>query len=484
MRRQLLALAAVSILAVLLSAAPAGAADYPAGFDEQTIVGGLDEPMSMAWAPDGRLFIIEKPGRLKVAAPGATTATTILDIAGRVNQFSDRGLLDLALDSNFASNGFIYLAPHVRGPAVDSGHDGSDGLKARALHGQGNALVAPQVVLGSYDAGPCPPASNTLDCLPSDGLSHQSAPSSRLRTGRSGSGTATRPTTTPPTRSLFAPTTRPAWPARSSTLTPTGNGLPGHSFCPGDGNLTHVCTKVHSKGFRNPFRFKLRPNGSLVVADVGWGTREEVNLIGAGGKSYGWPCYEGTMHTSGYDGQPECAPEYAKENTANAHVAPQHDYQHGDRGNAVMAGPEYLGLDYPAGYRGDIFFADFSEGFIKRLKLGASGQVTSVEPFATDWGGVDLKEAPNGDLAFSNGYDAIKRIVHATVAGTPRAVLSATPADGRAPLEVQFDSAGSRIQRAPSCHTTGTSATGPRTARPQGRCIPTPRTAPIRRGSR
>ena len=113
-----------------------------------------------------------------------------------------------------------------------------------------------------------------------------------------------------------------------------------------------------------------------------------------------------------------------------------------------MAGPEYLGLDYPAGYRGDIFFADFSEGFIKRLKLGASGQVTSVEPFATDWGGVDLKEAPNGDLAFSNGYDAIKRIVHAPVAGTPRAVLSATPADGRAPLEVQFDSAGSRIQRA------------------------------------
>ena len=225
--------------------------------------------------------------------------------------------------------------------------------------------------------------------------------------------------------------------------TATATASPGHSFCPGDADLTHACTKVHSKGFRNPFRFKLRPNGSLVVADVGWGTREEVNLIQAGGKSYGWPCYEGKIHTSGYDNEPGCPPEYAKEGGPNAHVAPQHDYQHGDRGNAVMAGPEYRGAGYPSGYRGDIFFADFSEGFIRHLKLSSSGQVTSVEPFATEWGGVDLKEAPNGDLAFPNGYDAIKRIVHAPVAGTPRAVLSATPTDGRAPLDVRFDATGS-----------------------------------------
>ena len=71
-----------------------------------------------------------------------------------------------------------------------------------------------------------------------------------------------------------------------------GRGLANHPFCPGDADLTHVCTKVYATGFRNPFRFTLRPGRGPAVGDVGYITYEELNLIQPGA-NYGWPCYEG-----------------------------------------------------------------------------------------------------------------------------------------------------------------------------------------------
>jgi glucose/arabinose dehydrogenase len=445
MRPGLVALAAAAATAAAcLPATDADAATYPPGFEERTIVGGLDQPVSMAWAPDGRLFIIEKPGRLKVLAPGATQATTILDLSARVNSFHDRGLLGLALDSSFASNGLLYLSyTYELQPMVADSDAPMVSRVGRYTIGANNSVSPEQVVLGSHVSGPCPPPSNTLDCLPSNGLSHSigtvlSAPDGTLWIGNGDAADF----------NIVDPLAFRTYDERSMAgkifhVDRDGRGLAGHPFCPGDGNLTHVCTKVHSQGFRNPFRFKLRPNGWLTVGDVGWGQREEVDLIAAGGRSYGWPCYEGTIRTGGYGDRAECVSEYAKEGTAAAHVGPQHDYQHTPSGNAVMAGPEYTATEYPADYRGDIFFADYAQGFIRRLKLGAAGQVTSVQPFATDWVGVDLGATPNGDLAFPDFEGAIKRVVYTPSNRSPSAVLRATPSRGPAPLQVQFDAAGS-----------------------------------------
>ena len=68
--------------------------------------------------------------------------------------------------------------------------------------------------------------------------------------------------------------------------------MPGHPFCPTEIDLTKVCTKLYAKGFRNPFRFHLRPGAGPVVGDVGWELREELDVTRPG-RSYGWPCYEG-----------------------------------------------------------------------------------------------------------------------------------------------------------------------------------------------
>ena len=427
-----------------LAAAPTPAATYPTGFEERTVVGGLSDPMSMAWAPDGRMFIIEKPGRLKVVPPGGSIATTILDISSRVNHANDRGLLGLAVDSNFASNGYLYLSYTYDVTPLTPDSDGAMVSRVgRFTIGANNSVSPETVVLGTHVSGPCPAPSNAVDCIPSDGLSHSigtviSAPDGTLWIG---SGDAADYNRVDPL--AFRTYDERSMAGKILHVDRDGRGLPGHSFCPADNDLTHVCTKVHSKGFRNPFRFKLRPNGGLTVGDVGWNTREEVDLIAAAGRSYGWPCYEGTIRTPGYRDRAECAAEYAKEGTSAAHVGPQHDYQHGSSGNAVMAGSEYTGAEYPAGYRGDVFFADYAGGFIRRLELSADGTVQGAAGFATNWVGVELKEMPNGDLAYADGGASIKRIVYTPGNGSPSAVATATPTSGPAPLPVQFSSSGS-----------------------------------------
>ena len=65
-------------------------------------MGGLTRPTTVAWAPDGRMFIVEKDGVLKVVAPGASTATVVADYSTRVNHYDDRGMVGLAVDSQFA----------------------------------------------------------------------------------------------------------------------------------------------------------------------------------------------------------------------------------------------------------------------------------------------------------------------------------------------------------------------------------------------
>ena len=444
--------AAAAVAALILGAlapAAADAVEYPANFEERTIIGGLEDPMQAAWAPDGRVFVIEKEGRLKLAQPGANTATTVLDISNRVNSSSDRGLLGLAVDSSFASNGYIYLlyTYELRPLTADSAGQMVSRLERFTVTGN-SVPDAPTVLLGSYVSGVCPAPSNALDCLPSEGTSHsigtvRSAPDGTLWVGN---GDGASFSEVDPL--AFRVYNEQSLSGKILHVDREGNGVPGHPFCPGN-NLDDACAKVWAGGFRNPFRFKLRPGGGITLGDVGWTRTEEVDLIptapGTGGKLYGWPCYEGTPHTDGYEDLPQCGPQYAKEGTANAHIPPAHEYPHVGGGSAVFGGPTYTGSTYPADYRNDIFFADYGQGFIKKLNVNGQGQVTGVDTFATDWGGVDVEITPGGDLAYATG-GAIMRIVYTGNPNTnndPTARFTASPTFGPAPLNVSFNAGGS-----------------------------------------
>ena len=200
-----------------------------------------------------------------------------------------------------------------------------------------------------------------------------------------------------------------------------------------------------AKGFRNPFRFTIRPNGLPAVGDVGWGSWEEVNLAQAG-RNYGWPCYEGRNRT-GYSRFSTCTDFYSKEGTAAGITFPDHLYAHGS-GAAIIGGPTYTGGGYPDDFDGDIIFGDYVQGFIKRLVLDAQGKPTGTKDFATGWFGVDI-ELWNGELYYVNfgdgggGSGSVVRIAYSPNNSTPIAVATATPTFGASPLKVTFKGGGS-----------------------------------------
>ncbi len=81
----------------------------PSGFAQETVTSGLTEPTAFAFLPDGRILIAEKRGVVKVYKNGQVLGTPFIDIRDRVNDYWDHGLLGLAVDPNFATNGFVYL---------------------------------------------------------------------------------------------------------------------------------------------------------------------------------------------------------------------------------------------------------------------------------------------------------------------------------------------------------------------------------------
>src|SRR5262249_51241036 len=85
----------------------AGAASLPAGFAETEVVTGLSAPTAMAFAPDGRLFVAEQGGSLRVIKNGTLLADPFVTVP--VDSAGERGLLGVAFDPAFASNAYVYV---------------------------------------------------------------------------------------------------------------------------------------------------------------------------------------------------------------------------------------------------------------------------------------------------------------------------------------------------------------------------------------
>ena len=91
---------------------------------------GLDSPVFATHAGDGtrRLFVVERPGRIRVVAGGALLRRPFLDIVGRVLSGNERGLLGLAFHPGYAGNGRFYATspscPHEDGPLAEGWLEG------------------------------------------------------------------------------------------------------------------------------------------------------------------------------------------------------------------------------------------------------------------------------------------------------------------------------------------------------------------------
>jgi glucose/arabinose dehydrogenase len=332
-------------------AASARAATLPAGFVETRLVSGLSQPTSMAFAPDGRLFVCEQGGRLRVVKNGALLATPFLTVT--VSSAGERGLLGVAIDPNFASNRNVYVYYTATTPNIHNRVSRFEASGDVAVPGSERILL---------ELNPLSSATNH------NGGALHFGPDGKLyiATGENASG------------------------SNSQTL---GNLLgkilrinKNGSF-PTDNQFYRTAVgknrAIWALGLRNPFTFTFsRGTGRMHINDVGAQTWEEINR-GVAGSNYGWPVTEG----------PTTDPRFR---------GPFFAYRHGNgstTGCAITGGVFYDPLtgQFPPQYFGKYFFSDFCSGWIRRLNVATRGVSAFASGIAAP---VDLRTGQDGSLYY------------------------------------------------------------------------------------
>ncbi len=142
------------------------ATETVASFPPYSLVG-------MAWAPDGRLFIWEKNGVVRVIKNGQLLPTPFIDLSTQVNTFDDRGFWGLAFDPNFAQNGYVYMS-YMYENAGDPNSNGARTSRLERVTASGDVAVpgSETVILGSIGTPPCSQYAQDADCISADSGSH------------------------------------------------------------------------------------------------------------------------------------------------------------------------------------------------------------------------------------------------------------------------------------------------------------------------
>src|SRR6185503_3365590 len=106
----------LAAVAGLLPPASTSAANLPDGYDETLYASGISEGVAMEFAPDGRLFVCEQGGNLRVIKNGVLLSAPFVTLD--VNDASERGLLGVAFDPGFAANHYVYVYYTAKLPAI------------------------------------------------------------------------------------------------------------------------------------------------------------------------------------------------------------------------------------------------------------------------------------------------------------------------------------------------------------------------------
>jgi glucose/arabinose dehydrogenase len=328
-----------SVVAVLAfsSNSARGAATLPPNFARSQVVGGLASPTAMEFAPDGRLFVAEQRGMLRVVKAGGSLAT-FLDISGRVHSEGERGLLGVAFDPAFSNNHYVYLYYTKRATGTTPAHNRVIRVTAR---GDRAVTGSEKLILRLNNLSSATNHNGGAIHFGEDGKLYVAVGDN----ANSGNAQSLRT-------------------LKGKILRINKDGtIPRYN--PFYKRATGTNRAIWALGFRNPFSFAIQPHkGKMFINDVGEQRWEEINR-GAAGANYGWPRYEGPESDSKYHN-------------------PVFVYGHGSTkatGCAITGGAFYnpTTMQFPSGYVGDYFFADFCSGWIRRLDA-ATGDVTG---FAT-----------------------------------------------------------------------------------------------------
>jgi len=308
-----------------------GSRAAPAGFTRnESWITGLADATAIAQAPDGRFFVAQQGGALRVVKAGVLLATPFIQLT--VDPSGERGLIGVTLHPNFATNGWVYLY-------YTTPEGGTHNRISRYTVNSANPDI---VSVGSELRIADLPALNATNH--NGGAMHFGADGKLyVAVGDNGNGQTPQDTSSVLGKMLrfnedgTIPTDNPFY--VSQTLT----------------------SAVWAYGLRNPYTFAIQPGtGRIHINDVGQNTWEEINL-GAPGANYGWPVFEGPTTDSGV-------------------TTPLFAYKHSDAsprgsgpggffvGFAIAGGSFYPDAGpFPAAYRNSYYFADYVSQFVGRF---------------------------------------------------------------------------------------------------------------------
>jgi glucose/arabinose dehydrogenase len=325
------------------AAAGRGADLTAVGLTLQKVLGGLETPVGLAHAGDGsgRLFILEKVGRIRVVHDRKLDPVPFLDITDRVGSAqSERGLLGLAFHPYYVDNGFLFVNYTDR---------------------QGSTVVA-RFSVGDNPAQADPASETILLTVEQPAANHNGGhlafgPDGYLYVGTGDGGGA---------GDQFGNGQNGATLLGSMLRLDIDRGQ-GYAV-PADNPFVAdpaVRDEIWAIGLRNPWRFAFDSlTGDLYVADVGQSNYEEINFQPAdapGGRNYGWPIMEAA----------HCFPQdRACERTGM--TLPVVEYDHA-QGCSVTGGYVYRGREFPS-LNGIYLFGDYCSGRIWGLVRDTSGE--------------------------------------------------------------------------------------------------------------
>jgi glucose/arabinose dehydrogenase len=369
----------------------------PAGFTDSTVATGLSAPTAMAFAPDGRLFVCEQGGDLKVLKSGSVLAEPFLSL--RVDSRGERGLLGVAFDPEFATNHFVYVYYTVPGRRHTAAHNRVSRFTA---NGDLAAKRSETILLD---------LPNLSTATNHNGGALAFGPDGKLYVGV---GENNDGANAPDIATTLGKVLR---------INPDGT-IPADNPFPRARGINRAIWAI---GLRNPFCLAfVSGSGRLFINDVGEHTYEEVDE-GVAGSNYGWPATEGPTHRARYR-------------------APVFYYAHGSgpaAGDAIVGSAFYTpadGRSFPRNYAGDYFFADLTSGWIRRLdpvSLDVAGFATGIDT------PVALAVSADGSLYYlarGEGSDTgvVGRIQYTAVgaAAVPRAGVGAAAVRAANPVRL------------------------------------------------
>jgi glucose/arabinose dehydrogenase len=426
------ALRALLVVATLALATPArGQLTMPPDFVDDLILGGITEPVGIAFLADGRLLFTERTNaRIRLIVNGAIAATDPMVTVPNVRTTGgEQGLLGIAADPGWPARPYLYIHYDYSGSAtirISRYTAGGD----LTFTGNGSLTIDPAT---RYDI---------LTDIPDNASNHNGG---TLRFGPDGM--------------LYISLGDDASACQGQNLTvlagkilrldisalPAGGGGPPAKslITPADnpyvGNANANAKLVGFWGLRNPFRFGMDTvTGSLVIGDVGLSTQEELSHVTALGRNLQWPIYEGEVQgpgtCAGVDSTTFTDPILVYGRTQGQAV----------NGGVIYRRPAIGANRFPAEYDGDIFYTDFYSSWVRRVKQTGgtwAHEPTAGQPNATDWatGGTfvsDWLTAPDGSLWYCRmlapGGGQLRRVRYTGVTSVPPPPVP--PVEFRAPF--------------------------------------------------